>query len=176
MYGKIFESMFKGSMMGAGPSVMSAWSYAIAHQKPTRSGGVFEMVVELNPELMAFQIGDKLENVLGALKYLCSPDKKRPGQEEDGRRMVHLGGYLYRVVNGVKYREIRDAEERKAQLREAQRKHRAKKMKSKGPLPGELLHKKAEAAGASPEQLQAMVEATLPEARGGEANEQTPFD
>lgn len=130
MFGKIFESLFTGSMIGAGSPVFAVWSYVIANQKPDKRHG---SVVELNPKLLSAVIGDKQAVIEDAIKYLCSPDPDSRTREKDGRRLVKLGQFDYQVVNGEKYRQIRNQEERRAQNRVAQQKHRSKGK----PLPGE---------------------------------------
>jgi hypothetical protein len=100
--------------------------YVIAAQRPHREMG---SVVELNPVLLAAMIGEKAEDVEKGIKFLCSPDKSSRSKEEEGRRLVEVGPFLYRVVNGAKYRAIRDEETRLEQLRTAQRTHREKKRK-----------------------------------------------
>lgn len=130
MFGKIFESLFTGSMIGAGSPVFAVWSYVIANQKPDKRHG---SVVELNPKLLAAVIGEKQEVIENAIKHLCSPDPDSRTREKEGRRLVKLGQFDYQVVNGEKYRLIRSQEERRAQNRAAQQKFR---QKSK-PLSGE---------------------------------------
>lgn len=117
-------------MVGAGPHVFSLWPYIIANQKPSRDYG---STIELNPQLLAFIIGKGTteKDILQAIEFLCKPDPKSRSREKDGRRLVRLGQFEYQVINGAKYRAVRDQEERKAQVREAQRRFRAKKKESK---------------------------------------------
>lgn len=135
MFGKIFESLYKGSMVDAGPYVFAVWPYVIATQRP--AGGV--MYVELNPKILAFVIGKGTteQQVQEAIDFLCAPDTKSRCRDEDGRRLVKEGAFLYRVVNGHFYREIRNEEERRVQLRNAQRRFRSKgKTRKDGKEPG----------------------------------------
>ncbi len=128
MYGKHFASMYTGSMVGAGAVVFAVMGYVISNGKPDRGVG---MQVELNPKLLAFILGESQEDVEGAIEYLCSPDPKSRSEAEEGRRLVRLGEFAYRVVNGPKYRAIRDEERRRETDRESKRRARAKK------IPGE---------------------------------------
>lgn len=61
-----------------------------------------------------------------AIALFLSPDKYSRSQEYDGRRIevAHRG---WRLLNYLAFREVRDAESRKAQNREAKRKSRASK-------------------------------------------------
>ena len=61
-----------------------------------------------------------------AIEFLCRPDERSTTKGDEGRRLVKLGEFEYRVVNGAKYRAIRDEEERRRQSREAQRRLRAR--------------------------------------------------
>jgi hypothetical protein len=124
MFGKIFESLFTGSMVGAGSHVFAVWSYVIANQRPDRKVG---SQVDLNPRLLAAIIGEKQERIQEAIDFLCSPDPESRSRAEGGRRLVQLGQFSYKVVNGEKYRQIRNEEERRIQNREAQQRYRDKK-------------------------------------------------
>lgn len=128
MFGKSFESKYTGSMVGAGAMRFAVLDFVITTQKPSRE---FGSVVEINPILLAAILGEKVEDVNEAISFLCAPDANSRSKEEEGRRMVKLGEFLYRVVNGAKYRAIRDEEERRTQNREAQRRFVAKKSKRK---------------------------------------------
>jgi hypothetical protein len=113
MYGKVFSTMFDGSMLGAGPWVFSVWTYAIAS---CDSKGY----IELNPRLIAAKIDGKVSSapeVAKALDALCSPDPDSRSQEEDGKRLVQEGQFLYRIVNYASYRAIRDRDERREYMR-----------------------------------------------------------
>lgn len=101
MYAKLFKQTYYGSMMGAGAHVHAVWPYALAHASP-------DGLVELNPPLVAFQIGMPVEDVVRAIEYLTTPDPNSRSSAEEGRRLIHLGGFLYRIVNFAEYRKIRD--------------------------------------------------------------------
>lgn len=135
MYGKHFASLYQGSMVGSGAIVFAVWGYVIANAKPDREVGT---QVEINPKLLAAILGESEPDVMKAIGFLCSPDPNSTSREEDGRRMVKIGAFSYRVVNGAKYRAIRDEEQRRQQLRDSQARHREKKRKKPSkPLPGE---------------------------------------
>lgn len=92
--------------------------------------------VDLNPKLLAFIIGEKEADIEKGIEFLCSPDPKSRSPEEGGRRLVKLGQYSYQVVNGKKYTEIRNEENRREQNRASKQRQR-ERARSK-PLPGEL--------------------------------------
>lgn len=61
-----------------------------------------------------------------AIAKLSAPDKDSGSQEYEGRRIEAVsGGFL--ILNYKKYRDLKDAEMRREQVREAVKKHRAKK-------------------------------------------------
>jgi len=122
---KHYRSMYEGSMIGAGAAVFALMGYVISHQEYERGLGCW--VVRLNPALLSAVMGEKVDVIQKAIDYLCAPDKNSGSPLEEGRRLVGLGerSMEYRVVNGEKYQEMRDYEERKVQNREAQAKWRA---------------------------------------------------
>lgn len=155
MYGKHFTSMYSGSMVGAGAVVFAVWGYVIANQVPDRLMG---SQVRLNSVLLGVILGEKAEAVEKAIKFLCSPDPRSQSKEKKGCRLVKVGEFDYQVVNGAKYLAIRNEEERRVQNREAQRRHRNAKL-----LPGEAGYIAAERRGAGSEELERIVEGSLPE-------------
>lgn len=124
MYGKHFDSLYEGSMVGAGAIVFAVWGYVIAKQVPDPKVG---SQVRLNPVLLAAAIGEKQEDIEKAIEYLCSPDPKSTTKAEQGKRLIKLGEFDYQVVNGAKYRAIRTKEERLESNRQAQRRFREKR-------------------------------------------------
>jgi len=79
----------------------------------------------LNPELLAFVLGEKPVVIETVIEKLCQPDPKSRTPDEDGRRLIRLGQFSYKVVNGPKYMAIRNEEERRRTNREAKRRERA---------------------------------------------------
>ncbi len=125
MYGKIFETVFTGSLYGSGPTVFAVWSYVIATAKPPG-------VCELNPKLLAGCIGTTVEDVRAAIILLTADDPDSRNSDEEGRRLVHLGAFQYRVVSFDKYRLMVTVEDK----RDADRKRIADK-RSKQSIKGE---------------------------------------
>jgi hypothetical protein len=134
--------MYEGSMVGAGSHVFAVWNYAIAKQEPDRSVG---SQVRLNPFLLAAIIGDTEKRMQEAIDYLCRPDRNTTTEVKDGRRLVKIGTFDYQVVNGAKYRKIRNQEERREQNRQAQARYRARNVSR--PLTGEVSAMKAAERG-----------------------------
>jgi hypothetical protein len=118
MYGKSYESMYKGSMVGAGLNVFAVWNYIITN---THFG-----VIELNPKLLHAILGGKLEDVESALKFLSQPDGESRNKEAEGRRIVKEGQFQYRVVSWSAYQEMRNEGDLREYNRQKQAEHRAK--------------------------------------------------
>lgn len=121
MYGKIFSSMYEGSMIGAGATVFALMGYVISRQQPP------DFNVELNAKLISAILGEPEGEVIKAIEYLCAPDPISRSEKEDGRRLIKVGAFTYHVVNGEDYHAIRNYEERKAYNRDKQAEYRAKK-------------------------------------------------
>lgn len=124
MYGRIFESLYEGSMVGSGTPVFAVWGYVIAKMKPDKDVGA---QVDLNPTLLSFILGDKESVIEGAIAKLCRPDPKSTTPDNEGRRLVKLGQFSYQVVNGAKYMAIRNEEERRRSNRESQQRLRERR-------------------------------------------------
>jgi hypothetical protein len=137
MYGKHYISMYEGSMIGAGSAYFAVWGYVIAHMKPDWKSGAW---VELNPQIIAFVLGEKAEVVEEVLERMQQADPKSRSQEENGRKLIRIGEYAYRVVNGMKYRAIRNEEAR----RNYQRNWIRNKRRNSKPLPGEQAYVQAQ--------------------------------
>ena len=82
--------------------------------------------MELNPRLLAAIIGTTEVEIEAAIEFLCRPDPRSRTPDEEGRRLVRLGPFDFRVVNYAKYRRIRDEEDRREQNRLAQERYREK--------------------------------------------------
>jgi hypothetical protein len=67
-----------------------------------------------------------LEQCQDALKKLAAPDEWSRTKEHEGRRIIEVDGG-WRLLNYPKYREIRDADERRIQTRENVRAYRERK-------------------------------------------------
>ncbi len=119
MYGKHFESMYKGSMYGAGIAVFAVWGYVIAKARNSR--------VELNPKELANVLGATQEEIESALGVLTSPDPDSRHKEHEGRRLLREGQFQYFIPSWTIYQQIRNEEERREYNRLKQAEGRAKK-------------------------------------------------
>lgn len=128
MYGKLFASMYQGSMIGAGPHVFSLMPWIIANQL----GGQ----IEINPKTLAFIFGTTELDVIDAIRFLCAPDPRSRSKEKEGRRIVPMTPtgelpsdeefqtLVYEVVNWEHYRNLRRQADRREYMRDYMRKKR----------------------------------------------------
>ena len=128
MYGKHFESMYEGSMYGAGVAVFAVWGYVIAH--------TFDSRVELNAKRLADTLGGSVDEIEQAIRFLMRPDPHSRHKEHEGRRLVQEGEFQFRVPSWPYYRKIRNEDERREYNRNRQAKRRAA-LKQGKPLAGE---------------------------------------
>ena len=118
-YGKIFESLYTGSMVGSGINVFALWAYVIASAKPPGT-------IELNPKILATVFGCDIAEVNDAIEKLCQPDPDSRTKDFDGRRLIPEGQFLYAVPTWEKYNSLRNEIERREQNREAAQRYRSR--------------------------------------------------
>ena len=99
-YGQHYESMYSGSMVGAGALVFALMGYIIAKAKPRKH------TVDLNPVVLAAIFGESIVDVEAAISKLCQPDHKSRSKAEEGRRIIRRGEFEYFVVNHKIYRGL----------------------------------------------------------------------
>lgn len=119
MYGKHFESMYEGSMYGAGVAVFAVWGYVIAHARKAR--------VELNPRKLSDTLGGTEAEIVEAIEVLKSPDLKSRHKASEGRRLVQEGEFQYFLPSWESYQGIRNADDRRAYNAAKQKEYRARK-------------------------------------------------
>ncbi len=118
MYGKHFESMYDGSMYGAGINVFAVWGYVISH---ARNG-----TVELNPRKLSDTLGGPIEDIQAAIEFLMKPDSESRHKEHDGRRLLKDGEFQYSIPSWSNYQTLRNEEARREYNRVKQREYREK--------------------------------------------------
>jgi hypothetical protein len=121
MYGKIFQRMYQGSMVGSGPVVFAVWGYCIANADPESH------LVDLNPALLATIIGTDQESIKSAVEFLGKPDPNSHNKEHEGRRILNTTGFEYFLVSHSHYREITNNQDLRQYFREKKREQRETK-------------------------------------------------
>jgi len=116
-YGKIWKSMFEGSLYGKGAVVQALMAYSIACADKND-------LLELNSSLLANTIGCDKKEVDAAIEFLTSPDENSRSKEEGGRRLIHRDGFTYFVVNRKFYSSATSDDDYRRNCRIRQRRRR----------------------------------------------------
>lgn len=125
-FGLVYESTFTGSMVGTSPTVFAVWMYVLAHGY----GGQ----VDLNPVLLAATFGTTRQDVEAAIRLHCSPDPDSRSTVEEGRRLLHLGGVAYEIVNHDVYKNARSLAEKRSYNRAKKRESRERRSTTDVPI------------------------------------------
>lgn len=126
MYAKLFTSIYQGTLRGNSHGLL-VFTNLLAHAD--REG-----FADIHPRAISEEVGLTLEEVKAAIAVLESPDDESRSPEEQGRRIVRMDEHRiwgWKIVNYVKYRSIRDEDDRREQNRIAQANWRAKQADSK---------------------------------------------
>ena len=122
MYGKIFDSMYEGTLYGHWEAIVTLQQMIVLC---TPDG-----VVDMTPQAIAARTSIPLEIITKGLKVLSEPDPFTRTPGEEGRRLTLIDGHRpwgWQIVNHEKYKNMRDAETVRAQTRERVRKFRENK-------------------------------------------------
>lgn len=112
-FGLIYASTFTGSLFGSPATVFAVLGYVIANGFGGR--------VDLNPRMLAPMFATTVGDIEAAIKLLCAPDPQSRTETDEGRRLRHLGGVAYEIVNHDVYRNARALEEKRAHDRARKR-------------------------------------------------------
>lgn len=121
MYAKLFTSIYQGTLRGNSHGLL-VFTNLLAHCDK-------DGVVDMHPRAIAEEVGLSVDQVRAALDVLESPDDESRSPEEQGRRIVRLDEHRawgWRVVNYLKYRAIRNEDDRREQNRVSQERWRQK--------------------------------------------------
>jgi hypothetical protein len=128
MYGKLFATLYSGSMVGSGFPAFALLPYCIANAD-------VDGAVTLNPRLLAPVFGGSVSEVEDAIRFLCEPDPDSRKPAEDGRRLLHIGGLQYRLTSYAHYRAIKNREDQREYERSRKRDYRKGKAGKAGDVP-----------------------------------------
>ena len=121
MYAKLFTSLYQGTLRGNSHCLL-VFTNLLAHCDKTGS-------CDIHPRAIAEEVGLTIDQVRAALDVLEAPDEESRSPEESGRRIIRLDEHRawgWRVVNYLKYRAIRDEDDRREQNRISQERWRNK--------------------------------------------------
>jgi hypothetical protein len=121
MYGKIFESMYDGTLASKGP-----WEALVTFQQmivlANRDG-----VVDMTAIAISRRTSIPIDIITVGIRELMRPDAGSRTEGEEGRRIVYLDVHRdwgWQIVNYAKYRNMRNAEDRREYLRVAKQRSR----------------------------------------------------
>lgn len=120
MYGKVFESIYDGTLHGHWQAIVTMQQLIVLADQ--------DGVVDMTPSAIAARTSIPLEIIEKGLEHLAKPDPHSRTPGDDGRRIVPLDDHRpwgWNLVNHAKYRALRDLE----QKREADRNRKAEKRK-----------------------------------------------
>lgn len=109
MYGKIFESIYDGTLAGHWQAIVTMQQLIVLSSP--------DGVVDMTPEAIARRTTIPLEIITAGLEHLAKPDPYTRTPGEDGRRIVLLDDHRpwgWRLVNHGKYMRLRDMEQKRA--------------------------------------------------------------
>lgn len=129
MYGKIFKSMYQGSLLGAGANVYAVWGYVIAN--------AYDSMVELHPVFVSQTLGMTRKDFDKTIKKLSEPDPDSRCQDHEGRRLIHMHEYWYMVPSWTHYQKLASEESRREYMRNYMRSKRGDS-ESKTKEPGDV--------------------------------------
>lgn len=126
MYGKIFASLYQGTLRGNAHAILVFTNLIACADRHGQ--------VDKHWRAVADEVGLSVDQVRAAIAFLESPDEESRSREHDGARLVRLSddrGWGWQIVNYRKYRDIRNEEDRTEQNRAAQERTRARRADSK---------------------------------------------
>ena len=121
MYGKIFASMFKGSLYGQWEAIVT---FTVMIVLADQHGEV-----DMTPEALSAQTSIPLDIIRRGISDLETPDPKSRTPDEEGRRIVRVSDardWGWQITNYEHYRTIRSLEERREYMRQYQRTRRSR--------------------------------------------------
>jgi len=121
MYGKIFASIYQGTLRGQAHAILVFTNLIACADRHGYADKHWRAIAE--------EVGLTVDEVRNAIAYLEAPDPESRSTDEDGARIVKIQetrGWGWKIVNYTKYREIRNDEDRRVQVAAAVKRHRDK--------------------------------------------------
>lgn len=108
MYGKLFSSMFSGSLHGNWQAIVTFQQMIILADK--------DGTIEMTPQAMSSITSIPLDIIESGIAHLEAPDPNSRTPDEGGRRIIRINPdrpWGWHITNYDHYRKIRTAEERR---------------------------------------------------------------
>lgn len=124
MYGKIFDSMYEGTLYGHWEAIVTLQQMLVL----CSSDGAIDMT----PQAIAARTSIPLEIITKGIGILSEPDPYSRTPGEEGRRIALIDAHRpwgWYIVNHAKYRNLQDLDTVREQTRERVRRHREMKRK-----------------------------------------------
>lgn len=127
MYGKLFASMYDGTLASKGP-----WQALVTFQQmiALKDQAGF---VDMTADAISRRTSIPLEIIEVGIAALEQPDQESRTADEEGRRIVRIDEHRnwgWHIVNAKKYDDLRSAEERREYMRLAKAESRARAKQS----------------------------------------------
>lgn len=126
MYGKIFDSMYDGTLYGQWQAIVTMQQFIVLSD--------INGIVDMTPQAISARTSIPLEIISQGIAILEAPDKHTRTTGSDGKRIELLDDHRpwgWFLVNHEKYRDMRSSADR----REYMRLYMAKKRSEKGCVP-----------------------------------------
>lgn len=107
MYGKIFDSMYEGTLYGHWQAIVTLQQMLVLCNQ--------DGVIDMTPQAIAARTSIPLEHIEAGIRTLEDPDPHSRTPGEDGRRIVLLDDHRpwgWRLVNYAKYQQIKNRTEK----------------------------------------------------------------
>lgn len=122
MYCKLFASLYQGTLRGHSHEILVFTNLLATCDK--------EGMVDKHYRAIAEEVGLTIEEVKASILILESPDPESRSHELDGARIVRMDEHRewgWKIVNYLKYRAIREEDDRREQNRISQQRFREKR-------------------------------------------------
>lgn len=129
MYGKIFATMYDGSIYGKWQAIVTFQQMIALADK--------DGIVDMTAQALSARTSIPLEIIEKGIADLETPDKVSRTPDEEGRRIILLDEHRpwgWKITNYAKYREIRTAEERREYHRQYWHKRKLNKTQQTQPI------------------------------------------
>jgi len=122
MYGKLFDSMYDGTLVEDWRALITFQQFIILCDA--------DGTVDMTPSAISRRTGIPIEHIKAGIEILENADPYSRTPDEDGRRIAHIDEHRpwgWYIVNHNKYKKLIDSDTVRAQTRERVKKHRDKK-------------------------------------------------
>lgn len=122
MYGKIFESIYDGTLAEDWRALITFQQFIVLCDA--------DGIVDMTPQSISRRTGIPIEHIIAGIEILEKTDKYSRTPDEDGKRIELIDSHRpwgWHIVNHEKYKMQNDADKMRAQTRERVKRHREKK-------------------------------------------------